>query len=672
MPLNHGLRQVGWVSWLLFLATPTEGGQRMVTSAHRVSSRDVAERYTFQGPEGFLGEGQRSLWIAHDQVKERWEVLVGDQSLGFLDQIEQPTWSVFDLPEGTVLSSVSLIPPDRDDSIVIEAVRAEPKTLGQAQDEASLSLRVTDEGGGFLPSRLTVIDEAGFLVPFRRGDAQGRSALRTGVLYTTGEPTRIGLPTGRYRGFITRGPEYERRELHWDLPGDDPVSIEVQLPRSVHTDGWISCDPHTHTFTHSRHGDATTEERVLTIAGEGIELPIATDHNRLVDYEPASRAMGVRSFFTPVIGDEVTTKEANFNVFPLTPGAVLPEFRVLNWPELIRSFRERSKARVVILNHPHNVHNGFRPFDRRHLNPVSGRVLKTLDFSVDAMEVLSSSAQQTDFMRVFGDWFSILNQGHHVVGVGSSDVHDVNRYVLGQGRTYLRGDDAEPGKIDVDAACRALVAGKALISMGLFVDLNIDEAGGVGDLVSETGSLHARVSVQCPSWMEVDEVKLFANGEPVNDEQVASRRWRVNQQGGKALEVIWNVSAFTHDVYLIAVATGPGTLGPSWPIPFPYQPSGEGFVPRVIGATNPLWIDRDADGRFESARELGEQVWAASEERPREAVNRLGEYHVSVAVQVADMAHESGRDLFNEMFVSGLSERIRSALERLQDSFGPQ
>ena len=124
----------------------------------------MAERYTFQGPEGVLGEGQRSLWIAHDQVKERWEVLVGDQSLGFLDQIEQPTWAVFDLPEGTVLSSVSLIPPDRDDSIVIAAVRAEPKTLGQAQDEASLSLRVTDEGGGFLPSRLTVIDEAGFLV----------------------------------------------------------------------------------------------------------------------------------------------------------------------------------------------------------------------------------------------------------------------------------------------------------------------------------------------------------------------------------------------------------------------------------------------------------------------------------------------------------------------------
>ena len=136
--------------------------------------------------------------------------------------------------------------------------------------------------------------------------------------------------------------------------------------------------------------------------------------------------------------------------------------------------------------------------------------------------------------------------------------------------------------------------------------------------------------------------------------------------------MIWDVSALTHDVYLIAVATGPGTLGPSWPIAFPYQPSGEGFVPRVIGATNPLWIDRDANGRFESARELGEQVWAASDERPREAVNRLGGYHVSVAVQVADKAHESGRDLFNEMLTSRLPERIRSALERLQDSFGPQ
>ena len=47
---------------------------------------------------------------------------------------------------------------------------------------------------------------------------------------------------------------------------------------------------------------------MLTLAGEAIELPIATDHNKHIDYTDLAIELGVRKYFTPVIGNEVTTQ----------------------------------------------------------------------------------------------------------------------------------------------------------------------------------------------------------------------------------------------------------------------------------------------------------------------------------------------------------------------------
>ena len=69
-------------------------------------------------------------------------------------------------------------------------------------------------------------------------------------------------------------------------------------------------------------------------------------------------------------------------------------------------------------------------------------------------------------MSVFEDWFALLNAGHRIVAVGSSDGHDVSRYIVGQGRTYIECDDRDVAKLDVEAACRNLKAGRAYVSMG--------------------------------------------------------------------------------------------------------------------------------------------------------------------------------------------------------------
>ena len=75
------------------------------------------------------------------------------------------------------------------------------------------------------------------------------------------------------------------------------------------------------------------------------------------------------------------------------------------------------------------------------------------------MEVINSGALQTDWMRPYRDWFALLNRGVILTPVGASDSHDVSRYIVGQGRTYIRTNDSDPGKIDVPDAVDSFLAG---------------------------------------------------------------------------------------------------------------------------------------------------------------------------------------------------------------------
>src|SRR5205085_716148 len=180
-------------------------------------------------------------------------------------------------------------------------------------------------------------------------------------------------------------------------------------------------DPHVHTLTHSGHGDATLAERVVTVAGEGLELPVAAEHNKQADYRAAAVRAGVRAYFTPVVGNEVTTPVGHFNVFPLPAGGPVPEFRVKDWKALAAGLPAAAGPRVVVLNHPRDLHAGFRPFDPRRFIALTGEDFDGWELPANAVEVVNSGAQQTDVLRPFRDWFGLLNRGSFVTPVGSSD-----------------------------------------------------------------------------------------------------------------------------------------------------------------------------------------------------------------------------------------------------------
>jgi hypothetical protein len=172
-----------------------------------------------------------------------------------------------------------------------------------------------------VPARITVADERGTLVSL--GNVSGpEHAVRPGVVYSRSGTVRLTLPAGRYVIHAGRGFEYSVARATVDLSRGKNVSRRLTIRREVDTTGWAAMDTHVHTGTFARHGDAGDDERMLTIAGEGIELPVSAEHNMRVDFDARARKAGVRELFTPILGTEVTTPAiGHFNVFPILANA---------------------------------------------------------------------------------------------------------------------------------------------------------------------------------------------------------------------------------------------------------------------------------------------------------------------------------------------------------------
>ena len=613
-----------------------------------------------------------TLFIRQRDVKLDWAVELNGRKLGKLFVSEQDLVQALPVPAGALRdgeNTLSILPPNERDDIEVGEVKLDSRPPAEALHESTLVISVTDDDTQQpLPSRITVTDRSGALFPFYVEPAQTSAsnqqpalAIRPGVVYTGSGTVRIGLPAGYYTLFASRGFEYSVRTQHFTLPPGRTYPLPMPIRREVPTPGMVACDTHVHTFTFSHHGDATVDERMVTLAGEGIELPIATDHDILTDYSEPARRMGVQDYFTPVIGDEVTTPAGHFNIFPVLPGSHVPNNRVTEWPRLMEELRATPGVRVVVLNHPRNIHNNFQPFAEKNFNPVAGENRRGFEFGFDAVEVVNSSALQSDVMLTFRDWFALLNYGYRVTAVGSSDCHDVSRYIVGQGRSYVRCGDATPAKIDLEQACRSFLEGRVLVSLGLLTQITVEDKFQVGDLATGLGELmRVTVTVLGPSWTSADRVELYANGLRIREQRIEAPASPVEKT-----RVTWMVPRPTYDVHLVAIASGPPLTGPYWPIPKPYQPNSRVWEPRVVGATNPIRIDGDGDGKFTPPRAYAREIVKRVGADAKKLMADLAKYDETIATQAASLCQAESRGVRSNEF----AEALQAALPHVKRGF---
>jgi hypothetical protein len=347
--------------------------------------------------------------------------------------------------------------------------------------------------------------------------------------------------------------------------------------------------------------------------------------------DPGAGAAGVREHFTPVMGTEVTTPSiGHFNVFPIPGDGRAIDQQAPDWVQLRAAIGSAATESVIVLNHGRDNHGGFRPLGRaRHIS-IAGEDLEGWSLPANAMEVVNSGAVMTDALALPRDWMGMLNRGVVLTPAGSSDSHDVSRYIVGQGRTYVQSDDRDPGGIDLTQAMERVRRGRFLVSYGLLAEMNV--AGkGPGELVGPKEALDVRIRVKGPGWTRAQRVALYVNGTKVREEEI-----QTGTNAGLKWEGTWRLPKPDHDVHLVAIASGPGIAAPYWPTAKPYQPTSIEFTPYVLGLSGAVFVDADGSGKFESAFEYARrEVSAASAVRP--LVTRLASYDIAVATQAASL-----------------------------------
>lgn len=610
---------------------------------------------------------EMTLRLRQDDVKHTWRVALNGKVLGRLIVDENDQIGLWKLPPGALVEGVnrleiSAADKTKADDIRVGDVRLIDLPLDKAASDGVVEVGVIDGGGAAAPCRLTIVDQNGSLVPIG-AKSDDRSAVRNGTIYTADGSARFGLARGRYTLYAGRGSEWSVASTTITVRPGETTTQALTIRREVATPGWVAADTHIHTLTFSRHGDATAEERTITIAGEGIELAVATDHNIQIDLEPYAKKTGTRRWFTPVVGNEVTTKVGHFNAFPVPLSAKLPDDKAKSWPEIFDGIAAGAPGvELVILNHPADLH-GIRVFDPRRFNSVVGRNLDGWKLRANGVEVVTSAAMQTDGLRLFADWFGLLNRGLPVTPIGSSDSHEVSRFLLGQGRTFVRCPDADPGNIDVRTAYRSLREGRVGVSLGLFVEMTVGGSAGPGELCKVgDGPVRVEVRVQGPTWMMADHVALYANG-------VMIRRETIHAPAGKPAPLKWaggwTIPRPAHDVHLVAIATGPGVTAPYWRMPRPYQPTSIVWKPYVLGATGAVWLDADGDGKGTGAFEYAQRLVNVAAGDVKGTIEGLAPFDEAVAAQAADILVERGVKADDATLV----EALKSAPEPVRRGF---
>ncbi|MBY0524829.1 MAG: CehA/McbA family metallohydrolase [Gemmataceae bacterium] len=588
---------------------------------------------------------EQTLRLRQQDVKQTWKVLLNGKERGRLHTDENDMVIYLPLPSAALVNGENTLQIEQvgqtPDDIRVGEISLDDRPVNQVLSEAMVEIGVTDaeQKDTPLPCRITVLNSQGALmtVGARSGD---HLAVRPGVIYTGSGRARFGLPAGTYTIHAGRGFAYGIDTVRVTVQEGETARRSLRIRREVLTAGYVSCDPHVHTFTHSRHGDATIEERMLTLAGEGIELPIATDHNVHVDFQAMAVKQGMRRYFTPVIGNEVTTAVGHFCVFPVAVNAGIPDYKLTDWKSIFESIAGKTGAKVVILNHARDLHSGYRPFGPKQHNAVTGENLDGWTLKANAMEVVNSGAMQTDGMRLYHDWFAMLNRGTDLTPVGASDSHDVSRFIVGQGRTYIRVEHDDPAKIDVNEAVANFLAGRVMVSLGLLTEITVNDKYGPGDLAPATEQIKASVRVLGPSWVTADKVELFANGRKIHEAEI-----RDGKKGGIKWSGEWLLPRFAHDAHLVAIATGPGVREPYWPIAKPYQPTSPVVNTRSVGSSGAVWIDGDGDGKRTCAADYARRLVAANGKDVAKLIQSLSVYDDAVAVHAAALLHGQGTSI---------------------------
>lgn len=353
----------------------------------------------------------------------------------------------------------------------------------------------------------------------RLGERRPGSGARKVAFVVDGEMA-IAVPPGTYDVVAHRGFRHEIvRHDGVELASGETRALTFALPVAYETPGWVSIDSHVHA-TPSIDGKCTMEERIATVAAADVQVHVSSDHDHIIDYRPVVAAMDLGAWMISVPGDETSSlARGHHNIFPAEPDPALPNGGAPLWweylvttSELYELFREPvGDEGFIQVNHGHSP--GM--FSICGFDPTAGEPADPEFYceAFDAMEILNGK-DYGDAELLREDWCAHLDKGLRPTAVGVSDSH-TRWYGPGRARSWVRAGVDEAEEIDPDALFAALKADRAVVSGGPFVQLEaVTDDGqrvGVGETL-HAGAATLEVQVLAPSWMPVEELRLYSDG----------------------------------------------------------------------------------------------------------------------------------------------------------------
>ena len=353
---------------------------------------------------------------------------------------------------------------------------------------------------------------------------------------------------GRYLAVVTRGPEFEKLETVIEVSAGANATIAGALRRVVDTRGYAASDFHVHS-AYSSDSMVPAEERALSIAAEGLDFWVSTDHDVVTDFVPHIEAMGLEDDLMTISGEEVSTFDmGHFNAYPMPYDPTLSNGGAINWAgdhgvrptftDLFESIHDRGA--LVQVNHPRSSGIAMSAYFTRaglRYDPVSGQPYgdpalqvvgnEHLRFAVgtplfaadfDIIEVMNGTSTYVyddmvydrDVEREGHDWMNMLSVGIRLAATANSDTHTTADWP-GTPRTMVNGHD-----FGTTALVEAVRRGDMILTTGPMVRaVLIDAVGGTAGLgevlAPASNALTLRVEVETPAWFTADRVEVIAN-----------------------------------------------------------------------------------------------------------------------------------------------------------------
>lgn len=454
-----------------------------------------------------------------------------------------------------------------------------------------VSLDIRDDDDGLIPAKVLIYQENNLVKRIFTPDGLGE----------------YPLPTGDYTLSVSRGYEYEVYEGDLTVIAEQTENLDVTLAHLVDTSGYLSVDTHCHAGP-SGDNFISIPERIRTVAAEGLDVVVSTDHEFVIDWYPGVVENGLEDQVATVVGQEVTaTMPEHTNMYPVVPdysinarGGFVPWYG-LDFSEIYAAEKARG-ADIRQLNHPRSYMSmvDYDPFsaevlldDPTLLGFSEDQHLWSWDFeAIELMndpELIFADEANPGRESLFDDWMSFLNHGHYISALGVSDAH--NYGIPGRPRNYFPSSSDTAAGFDENEMVAGILEGRTVLSAGAFARVSVNDTAELGDVVTDTdGSVDLTVHIEAIPEIDIQFFKVYLNCDQVLTVAADTPDQVIKYDGSLSVPV-------TEDASLVVAAFGensiPKALGN-------YQPYG---VPRVI--TNAIFIDADGNDVFDPPGDKG-------------------------------------------------------------------